>query len=553
MQDAPLIGPYNPDDLLAWDSGPRTARQFLFDLTELADRLPHRCSVVNLATSRYAFLVGFGAAMLCGQVTLLPQSRAPDTLRRITAEHPSCYCMAEQEEAIDHLETLLIRTGFKGGGTCPDIPRIPLEQVVAIAFTSGSTGRPTPNRKTWAALRSVACATAARLGIKAGDHKTVVATVPHQHMFGLEASVMLPLVHGLTIHAGRPLFAEDVRSSLAEVSGERILVTTPLHIRACVTEGVTLPPLSLMLSATAPLTRSLAQEAERRFKTKVHEIFGFAEAGSVAERRTVETDRWRLLDGVTLVADGRHWNVSAEYLPAPVRFPDDISVDEEGTFIVHGRASDQVNIAGHRVSLGELNQKLLAIEGVQDGAFFLPDEGQDGVTRPMAFAVAPGMTSDQIQRMLRAQLDPAFLPRPLVLVSSLPRNATGKLPRESLAALAQQWVTGKHGMTHERVLSIDLTHPSLAGHFPGHPIVPGVVLLNEVIETLRLMAKEPVMVTALPSVKFSSPLKPGETLTIRLAQDSPGSTAFSCHVDARLVATGMIQFRPQTLEEAGAG
>jgi 3-hydroxymyristoyl/3-hydroxydecanoyl-(acyl carrier protein) dehydratase len=163
------------------------------------------------------------------------------------------------------------------------------------------------------------------------------------------------------------------------------------------------------------------------------------------------------------------------------------------------------------------------------------------------------MTSDQIQRMLRAQLDPAFLPRPLVLVSSLPRNATGKLPRESLAVLAQQWMTGKQDMTHERVLSIDLTHPSLAGHFPGHPIVPGVVLLDEVLESLRLMVKEPVMVTALPSVKFSSPLKPGETLTIRLAQDSRGAATFSCHVDARLVATGMIQFRPQTLEEAGAG
>ena len=97
MQDAPLIGPYNPDDLLAWDSGPWTARQFLFDLTYLADRLPDRSSVVNLATSRYAFLVGFGAAMLRGQVTLLPQSRAPETLRRVTAEHPSCYCVTDHE------------------------------------------------------------------------------------------------------------------------------------------------------------------------------------------------------------------------------------------------------------------------------------------------------------------------------------------------------------------------------------------------------------------------------------------------------------------------
>ena len=103
--------------------------------------------------------------------------------------------------------------------------------------------------------------------------------------------------------------------------------------------------------------------------------------------------------------------------------------------------ADQVNIAGHRMSLGDLNQTLLDIDGVQDGVFFLPDEDPEFVTRLTAFVVAPGKSEDQIQRALRARVDPVFLPRPLVLVSRLPRNATGKLPRELLRQLAAESVT----------------------------------------------------------------------------------------------------------------
>jgi acyl-coenzyme A synthetase/AMP-(fatty) acid ligase len=108
-------------------------------------------------------------------------------------------------------------------------------------------------------------------------------------------------------------------------------------------------------------------------------------------------------------------------------------------FVVHGREADQVKVAGHRVSLGELNQKLLEIDGVQDGIVFLPEEDDSPVTRPMAFVVAPGRSSEEIQRELRARVDPVFLPRPVVCVPSLPRNATGKLPRESVVDLARHW------------------------------------------------------------------------------------------------------------------
>lgn len=99
-------------------------------------------------------------------------------------------------------------------------------------------------------------------------------------------------------------------------------------------------------------------------------------------------------------------------------------------------------------------------------------------------------------------------------------------------------------MVHERVLSIGPDHPSLAGHFPGHPVVPGVVLLSEVIETLRRGSTAPLSVTGLPSVKFSSPLRPGEAVTICVEEEEAGRAVFLCTVPGRPIASGIIAFGP---------
>lgn len=105
-------------------------------------------------------------------------------------------------------------------------------------------------------------------------------------------------------------------------------------------------------------------------------------------------------------------------------------------------------------------------------------------------------------------------------------------------------------MVYERVVSVSRDHPLLAGHFPGHPIVPGVVLLREVLETLRQGLAVPLFVTGLPAVKFSAPLKPGEVVMIRVETETTTHATFSCQVEARLIASGSIAFMPGTTQRA---
>jgi len=144
-----------------------------------------------------------------------------------------------------------------------------------------------------------------------------------------------------------------------------------------------------------------------------------------------------LFDGLRLAARGDEHVLSAPYLPEDVVLQDRIELLDPQRFRLLGRKADQVNVAGKRTSIAALNAALLAIEGVRDGTFFLPEgaETTGGVGRLTAFVVAPGLTSAELQAALRKCIDPAFLPRPLYMVDSLPRSENGKLARADLERL----------------------------------------------------------------------------------------------------------------------
>ena len=98
-------------------------------------------------------------------------------------------------------------------------------------------------------------------------------------------------------------------------------------------------------------------------------------------------------------------------------------------------------------------------------------------------------------------------------------------------------------MGPERIVIVDAGHPALPGHFPGHPVVPGVVMLGEIMDAIREMAHENLEFVAVPSVKFMSPLKPGESLRIILTGRGDGAMEFTCATATRSIASGSLQYR----------
>ena len=88
---------------------------------------------------------------------------------------------------------------------------------------------------------------------------------------------------------------------------------------------------------------------------------------------------------------------------------------------------------------------------------------------------------------------------------------------------------------------IPADHPALPGHFPGYPITPGVVLLNQVAKAFARW-QPGARISAWPQAKFVSPLLPEEAFVIRLTRTAPDTARFTLHVGARLVASGQFTF-----------
>jgi acyl-coenzyme A synthetase/AMP-(fatty) acid ligase len=436
----PLLKVDDPQRVVAMHEGDAvTAAQFIAHVQRVAEQLPEASAAVNLCEDRYAFMVAFCAIALRGQANLLPPSRAPHAVEEVMAAYPGCHAVGDRPmDPAPHryhaLPALTIDIAMALPAQCPSIPAM---QTVAVGYTSGSTGTPRPNAKTWRSLHASTAGNLRMLHHAVGEHFAVVATVPPQHIYGIEMSVLLPLLGAVQVHSGRPFFPADIATALAQMPEPRVLVTTPVHLRALVESGVSLPAVAAILSATAPMPPELAAQAERCFHAPVMEVFGSTETCAFASRRVTSDSHWSLYHGVHLHPQPDGTQIEAPQLDAPTTLADIVTLHDEGRrFELRGRHADLLEIAGKRASLGDLTRRLLAIPGVEDGVVFQLDEPDPiGVRRIAALVVAPTLDEHIILDALRASIDPVFLPRPLRLVENLPRNETGKLPRAALLDL----------------------------------------------------------------------------------------------------------------------
>ena len=94
-------------------------------------------------------------------------------------------------------------------------------------------------------------------------------------------------------------------------------------------------------------------------------------------------------------------------------------------------------------------------------------------------------------------------------------------------------------MSHNQTFIVPSEHPALAGHFPGNPIVPGVVLLDEVANALKL-SRPDIHLSGMPSVKFLSPLLPGEPCDIIFTEGRNHTIKFECRSGERIIANGIF-------------
>jgi len=234
----------------------------------LSEKLPAKSYAINLCQDRYLFIVSYLAVCLRQQISLLPPNQSPKTLAGLTANYPDSYALSDDNLGSDfYLSYDLLE---KSTQPCP---LIDIDRPLSISFTSGSTGKPKAIIKTWREFQKSAKLALQRFELQ-DQEITLVSTVPMQHMYGLETSFFWVLFSRMILHNGRPFYPEDIRTTLAGLPAEKILVSTPRHLKICSQTQGQWSTIKFILSSTAPMDGTLAQQIEKSLNAPLFELFG---------------------------------------------------------------------------------------------------------------------------------------------------------------------------------------------------------------------------------------------------------------------------------------
>lgn len=443
----------------------------------------------------------------------------------------------------------------------PDFPAM-------VVYTSGSTGAPTPIRKQLDQLLGEVDALHAQFGAGLGS-LDVLATVSHQHIYGLLFRVLWPLLAGRAIHAERHEFPETLVQALA--LRPCLLLASPAHLKR-------LPEhldwrgareqLRAVFSSGGMLEAAASLHARTLLGRAPIEVYGSSETGGVAWRqRGGQADEgWRPLPGVAwrIDADGLLEVNSVQAGPGGwQRQSDRVEALGDGRFLLRGRADRIVKIEEKRVSLDAVEQALLATGLVRE-ARVLPCPDAGGTRQALAaFIVAAGTgaalleeggrnaLNQRLRTLLAGSLEAVALPRRWRYLDRLPVNAQGKTTQAELLALLDG-AAGRPRFPALRVLEqdagralLELTVPADLLYFDGHfsvaPVLPGVVQVDWAIHYGRRYLGLAGSFGGINALKFQQMIRPAQPVQLELVHDAAkGSLNFRYFSEAGAHASGRI-------------
>lgn len=483
-----------------------------------------------------AFSAALWGAWHAGKTPVLASDAQPYTLQSLL---PSVHaCAGDLPQAVQPLAA-------EGQQWLPLEP-LDMQACKVVMFTSGSTGQPERIVKKLSQLDAEVHALQAAFTEADSAAWQVVATVSHQHIYGLLFRILWPLSAGRPIGERMLRYPEEVQHALEQHS-RAVLVSSPAFLSRLPSHldwSSASANVCRVFSSGGPLSAEAAGHCLQLLQHSPTEVFGSSETGGIAWRRRAEHgDTWQLLPGVQVrvqddgllavrsahLADAASWWTSA----------DRAKVSTDGrSFVLQGRADRVVKIAEKRVSLTAMEQALQALPWVQQAkAVVLESAGalaRMGVVLELTDAgwaqlqqCGRRAMGEALRQHLSAYVERVALPRSWRYVSQMPVNAQSKITQQALLQLFNpsipqpQWLERTQAKATAQ-LYVDPSLRVLEGHFPQGTLVPGVAQLQWAVHCAQqAFGLQPRFVRA-EVLKFQQPILPGDTVQLVLNWDAAG-------------------------------
>ncbi|WP_239374055.1 AMP-binding protein [Snodgrassella gandavensis] len=432
-----------------------------------------------------------------------------------------------------------------------------VNNIAVVLQTSGSTGVAKVINKNWHELCLEAQILATTLpSAMIQDRPVVLGSVSVQHMYGLSFRIMLSLYLGLSVYRQRLLFPEvllvtsQTYRNVIWVSSPTLLHTLRLSHDISLAQG----HVVAVISAGGVLAQTSKAFLLEHICPNVVEIYGSTETGAVGYRS--DQPYWQFFQDVSHRVDENGLAIQSPRCTTEQILADAI-VEYENGFELLGRLDRIIKLADKRISLMQLENKLMTHEWVADIHILKHPEG----THLAAWVALNNAGIQawreqgrkqvilQLKEWLAGSQEKIALPRHWRFTTALPRNAQSKLNPVDVQQAILQPVTHPVVLDKKAVadneywlrIQIPLDLVYFRGHFDVFHLVPGVIQIKWIIELLQQCSWLVQAPLQMENLKFQHFLRPADIVELVFKRDCVRrKISFQCTMHDKKISSGRL-------------
>ena len=504
-------------------------------------KIPESQVVIYIPENLYLFYVCFMAALQAGKDIILPALLTEQNAKPLL--DATRFLITDKFSSFDGFNIVNLDCEDNANWQFCD-----MNERILYFFTSGSTGTPKRIKKQFKMLAAEVAFHGNAQKHLIEQNPVVIASVAPYHMYGLLWRFLFPLANGIASDLDIIFTPEELQNKQS-LYAKVLFATTPSFL-----DGITRYQNQYsfknncvgIYSSGSLLQTKTSMDAYQMFGVSPFEIFGSTETGGVAGRQQKDGPEWTIFPPVTVsLTENSELLIESDFSCSnPYLMSDIVQKTSDNTFLLKGRGDRMVKIAEERVSLPEMEEKLCEYKYIDKSyvnavnskdrnivcaVITLNDDGKN-------YIIEKGRHQfiKELKQFLINYFPNVVLPRKIRIVNTIPVNTQGKYIKSDIAAMFESSVAEpimQNITKTDTEFIADLTFLKdssyFNGHFPEHPILPGVIQMHFVLCFIKQYFNKEANDYHILKLKFSNLILPDTPVHFELKRDTENEFAFN--------------------------